>query len=132
MFPENGGTNRGTISMWNKKGSTPNGDMVAAIADALEVSADYLLGRTDDPTDYSNGDLIANVAGPILDHFDGDVKKALAFKAAVDADALAERNTPNVIKLSNMLDSEDKIKIEGVIQGLLLADKYKNQQQNLA
>ena len=126
------GTNRGTISMWNKKGSTPNGDMVAAIADALEVSAVYLLGRTDDPTDYSNGDLIANVAGPILDHFDGDVKKALAFKAAVDADALAERNTPNVIKLYNMLDSEDKIKIEGVIQGLLLADKYKNQQQNLA
>ena len=118
--------------MWNKKGSTPNGDMVAAIADALEVSADYLLGRTDDPSDYSNGDLIANVAGPILDHFDGDVKKALAFKAAVDADALAERNTPNVIKLYNMLDSEDKIKIEGVIQGLLLADKYKNQQQNLA
>ena len=41
-------------------------------------------------------------------------------------------NTPNVIKLYNMLDSEDKIKIEGVIQGLLLADKYKNQQQNLA
>lgn len=123
---------RATISTWNKKGTVPKGDTVKLIADALEVSADYLLGRTDDPTDYSDGDLIASVAGPVLDHFDGDVKKALAFKAAVDADALAERNQTPITKLYNMLDDEDKIKVEGVIQGLLLADKYKNQQQNLA
>ncbi len=127
------GVTRATISTWNKKGSAPKGETVKMIADALEVSADYLLGRTDDPTDYTNGDLIASVAGPVLDHFDGDVKKALAFKAAVDADALAEKNqTPKIIKLYNMLDDEDRIKVEGVIQGLLLADKYKNQQQNLA
>lgn len=126
------GVTRATISTWNKKGTVPKGDTVKLIADALEVSADYLLGRTDDPTDYSDGDLIASVAGPVLDHFDGDVKKALAFKAAVDADALAERNQTPITKLYNMLDDEDKIKVEGVIQGLLLADKYKNQQQNLA
>lgn len=127
------GVTRATISVWNKKGTVPKGDTVKLIADALEVSADYLLGRTDDPTDYSDGNLIANVAGPVLDHFDGDVKKALAFKAAVDADALAERNqTPEIVQLYNMLDNEDRIKVEGVIQGLLLADKYKKGQQNLA
>lgn len=127
------GVTRATISTWNKKGSAPKGETVKVIADALEVSADYLLGRTDDPTDYTDGDLIASVAGPMLDHFDGDVKKALAFKAAVDADALAEKNqTPKITKLYNMLDDEDRIKVEGVIQGLLLADKYKKGQQNLA
>ncbi len=126
------GVTRATISTWNKKGSAPKGETVKMIADALEVSADYLLGRTDDPTDYTNRDLIASVAGPVLDHFDGDVKKALAFKAAVDANALEKNQTPKITKLYNMLDDEDRIKVEGVIQGLLLADKYKNQQQNLA
>lgn len=37
-----------------EKTHSPNGETVAAIADALGVSADYLLGRTDNPIDHVN------------------------------------------------------------------------------
>lgn len=45
------GTTRATISQWNTRQATPKGDTVAIIASALNVSSDYLLGRTDDPID---------------------------------------------------------------------------------
>ena len=45
------GTTRATISQWNTRQATPKGDTVAVIASALNVSSEYLLGRTDDPID---------------------------------------------------------------------------------
>lgn len=45
---------RATISQWNSRNRAPKGETVRIIADALEVSADYLLSRTNDPTDYTN------------------------------------------------------------------------------
>lgn len=121
---------RAAISSWGKKNSAPKGETVAIIADALGVSADYLLGRTDDPTDYSNPDLIAEVAGPVLDYFDGNVKKAVAFREAVDTDVQNEQ-IPKILRMYSQLDDVDQAKVEGVIQGLLLNDKYKKG-QNLA
>ena len=102
---------------------------MAAIADALGVSADYLLCRTDDPTDYANGDLIASVAGPVLDEFDGDVEKAVKFQRAVAEDAAREyanrgRTSPTIIRLYEQLDEIDRSKAEAFVQGLLAADKY--------
>ena len=47
------GVTRSAISIWKRKGTTPKGDTVAKMADVLHVSADYLLGRTNDPTDYA-------------------------------------------------------------------------------
>ena len=44
------GVTRATISVWNKKNTAPKGETVKVIADALGVSCDYLLGRTEDPT----------------------------------------------------------------------------------
>lgn len=124
------GVTRATISVWNKKDTAPKGETVKVIADTLGVSCDYLLGRTDDPTDYSNPDLIAEVSGPVLDHFDGDVKKAVDFRAAVDADVKKEKEQiPEIIKMFNQLDSSDKLKVEGIIQGLLLQDKYQAKQK---
>lgn len=119
------GVTRATISVWNKKNTAPKGETVKAIADVLGVSCDYLLGRTEDPTDYSNSDLAAEVAGPVLDYLDGDIKKAVDFHKAVDADVQKEKaQIPDVLKMYNKLDSSDKIKVEGIIQGLLLQDKY--------
>lgn len=37
-----------TVSSWERGTRQPNADSLAALAGALEVSADYLLGRTDD------------------------------------------------------------------------------------
>lgn len=48
---------RSTISSWNVKGTAPKGETVAAIANALGVSTDYLLGRTDDPRDFTNAEM---------------------------------------------------------------------------
>ena len=43
------GGNTGSIDGWKKKGSLPRAEMISALADYLETSADYLLGRTDNP-----------------------------------------------------------------------------------
>lgn len=47
------GFNNAAVTPWKKKGKIPMGDTVRAIADFFHVSADYLLERTDDPTDYA-------------------------------------------------------------------------------
>lgn len=47
------GVDKSTTSKWKANGTTPNGEVVRAIADQLHVSTDYLLNRTDDPMDYA-------------------------------------------------------------------------------
>ncbi len=47
------GINKTTANKWNINGTTPKGDTVRLIADYFHVSTDYLLGRTEDRTDYS-------------------------------------------------------------------------------
>lgn len=119
------GVTRATISTWKSKNTTPKGDTVAAIADAFGISSDYLLGRTDDPTDYSDPDLIAELSGPVLDHFDGDVKKALDFQKAVEADVKKERiNRPKILDLYDRLDDIDRARVEAYIDGMLTGPKY--------
>lgn len=122
------GLTRATISTWNTKGTAPKGETVAVIATALGVSADYLLGRTDDPTDYSDPSLIAELSGPVLDSFGGDVKKAAAFQKAAAADAL-KGGQPLILRLYNRLDQTDKVRVEAYIEGILTGDKYKTGQE---
>lgn len=43
-------TTRGTISNFENEQRKPSLDMVIKIADYFQVSIDYLVGRTDDPT----------------------------------------------------------------------------------
>ena len=119
-------TNRGTISAWKRNGNPPTSDLLIRIADVYSVSTDFLLGRTDDPTDYSNPDLIAALAGAQLDEFDGDVKKALALQQATVEDVRKEKATlaDKGILLYGQLDALDKGKAEGYMQGLLAQDKY--------
>lgn len=120
------GTNRGTISAWKKSGNPPTPDILARIADAYGVSTDYLLGRTDDPIDYTNPDLIAELAGAQLDALGGDVKKAIALQRAI-ADDIDREATPTGVQLYKQLDEIDRGKAEGYMQGLLSQDKYTTQ-----
>lgn len=103
------GVTRATISAWNKKDTMPKGETVRVIADTLGVSCDYLLGRTDDPTDYCNPNYIHTSA-------DDDMKKE-------------KEQIPEILKMFNQLDSSDNLKVKGVIQGLLLQDKYQTKQK---
>ena len=75
--------------------------MIARIADVFHVSADYLLGRTDDPMDYTEKDVLAGSESP---------QELIRFQL-----------------LWKHLDYEDRIRLEGVVQGLLCADKYKEE-----
>ena len=47
------GINKTTANKWNVNGTTPKGDTVRLLADYFQVSADYLLGRTENRTDYA-------------------------------------------------------------------------------
>lgn len=123
------GVTRATITAWSKSKKTPKGNTVALIADALGVSTDYLLCRTDDPTDYSNPELAAEVAGPVLDALGGDVQKAVAFQQAVAEDAKRERQgsatQPRILALYNQLDAIDQVRVEAYVEGMLSTDKYR-------
>lgn len=95
------------------------------LADYFDVSVDYLLGRTNDPTNYENAGIVAELPLDVLPALDGDVKKAVAFTRAVDEDAARERAvTPKIVQLYQQLDEIDRAKAEAYITGLLAADKY--------
>lgn len=124
------GTNRGTISAWKTSGKPPKTEYLVIIADVYGVSTDYLLGRTDDPTDYTNPELLAELNGPRLKEFGGDVKKAIALQQAIAEDVRAERATQAAAALYAQLDEADKGKAEAFMQGLLSQDKYNSRSGN--
>lgn len=118
------GVSRATISVWKKNGLAPKAETVAVIADVYGVSMDYLMGRTNDPTDYADPALIADVAGPVLDALDGDVKKAVAVQRATAEDVKREQDMPPIFRKYATLDETDKAKVGAYIDGLLTHEKY--------
>ncbi len=100
------GISRSTISSWNTKNTFPKGETVAVIADALGVSADYLLGRTDNPIDYVN-------SAPVAENVPRGYVEAV----------------PDFVSKFKMLDCVDKAKAEAYLDGLLSADKYRTEIQ---
>ena len=68
----------------------PTGDRLRILADYFNVSPAWLAGYTDDPINYDDPDLIAEIPQAILEHFDGDARRAyIAWKSA-DADYIDE------------------------------------------
>lgn len=105
--------NKDSISTMQSKGFLPRTESLAKIADYLNCSVDYLLGRTDDPTNYDDPDLIANLSNDTLNHFNGDVKKAVNFQNAVDADAQKEHLIDNESKIMPITDRQLKFALFG-------------------
>ncbi len=112
------GKTRSAISAWKKTGKTPLGDTVAEIADAYGVSTDYLLGRTDDKTDFARKGAL-------------DAQKAPAAKTA-SAKEREDRATRECEALLEKLDSIDLGKVEAYIQALLTQDKYAQKKRKRA
>ena len=94
------GASVSTISHWKQSAISPKGDILVNIADNLDVSCDYLLGRTDDMTDYTK--------------------------------MMYRTTNENVIRNFERLDTVDKKRIEGYMDGLLVNEKYnkKNKEEN--
>lgn len=114
------GVTKSTISQWKIRNKAPIGDTVKVIADYFGVSTDYLLGRTDDPTNYSNPDLLAEMAGSVLDGFDG---------AALRESANLLSKKSRIEDLYDQLDATDRIRVEAYIEGILTGDKYRNRKK---
>ena len=66
-------------------------DTLDKIANYFSTTVDYLLGRTDDPTDYDDGDVLAEIPLSYVEACDGDMRRARALMLAVDEDALNEK-----------------------------------------
>ena len=120
------GLTRAAISTWKTKGSTPKGEAVARIADMLTVSTDYLLGRTDDPTDYTQRDRDPAKVQPIEPR--PELQKTVPIRKPVKT----QNKDSILMTLFSRLDDADKNKAQGVIQGLLLQDKYVGSSLNAA
>ena len=61
--------------------------IIYRLAQALNVSPAYLMGWTDDPINYDDGDLIASIPLSYLELCDGDVRKAYALQQAAWEDS---------------------------------------------
>ncbi len=128
------GVTKATITTWRKNNSIPKGDTLINMADALQVSVDYLLGRTDNPVNYDDMDLQAELAGPVMDELNGDTEKALAFQRACAEDAARETRPASATRIQslyNQLDFVDQIRVEAYIEGVLAADKYRRTSEKL-
>lgn len=56
------------------------------MAEALNVNPDYLLCRVDDPRDYENDPVLANIPVAWFRQFNGDIEAAIKAYEATDAD----------------------------------------------
>ena len=66
-------------------------DTLDKIANYFSTTVDYLLGRTDDPANYDDGDVLAEIPLSYMEACDGDERRARAMMLAVDEDALNEK-----------------------------------------
>ena len=67
--------------------------VIEAIAGALNVNPAWIIGSTDDPTDYNDPDLIASIPLSYIEACNGDIKSAYRAMQAFCDDVLQEAAT---------------------------------------
>lgn len=102
------GISRSAVSMYESGAREPNFEILEAIADHYNVDMDYLLGRTDDPINYDDGDLIASIPLSYMEACNGDVRKAYAAMQAVDDEPRMDDFTFAMHNASRDLTDQDK------------------------
>lgn len=100
------GVRKATISVWKRDKTTASPEILARIADVYGVSTDYLLFRTDDPTDYTK--------------ITGKNKLTAAQKIATQAEEEAEYFSSMYMSL----DEIDRAKVQAYIEAKLDDEKY--------
>ncbi|MEC1621131.1 helix-turn-helix domain-containing protein [Bacillus mojavensis] len=94
-------TTKGTISNYENGHSTPSNEMLRDLADALDTTTDYLLGRTDIDTNVSR--TVSYSESDIETHPDLQI----AFREASD---FSEENRKQAIDFINYLKEKEKAK----------------------
>ncbi|MFC4077113.1 helix-turn-helix domain-containing protein [Salinithrix halophila] len=92
-------TTTGTISNYENGYSTPSNDMLTRLADVLDVSVDYLLGRTDAVMPRGNGRNLRTLMDEGELHWDGVPLSEAYLRPVRDLLELVVRERP---------DKEDK------------------------
>lgn len=105
------GASSGSVTAW-KNGAEPRYSTVSKIADRLNTSVDYLLGRTNDPLNYDDGDLIATIPLSYMEACNGDVRRAYAMALAADDDSQKEK-APTVFGERSVSDEDIKFALFG-------------------
>lgn len=75
------GINKGTVSVWKKKGTSPQAAQLQKIAEYFGVSADYLLSmdKKENPIAESNGEIVARECADLTDVEREDILKYIAY-----------------------------------------------------
>ena len=77
------GVSRSTVAMWETSSSQPDNDCLLKLSDIFEVSTDYLLGRTDDPSQKTLDEQLEGVEfsiwGEVHDLTDGEKQDVIKF-----------------------------------------------------
>lgn len=68
-------------------------DKIEPLANALHTTPEYLMGWTDDPINYDDGDILAQIPLSYVEACEGDVEKAYAMMLAADQDSTSIQNT---------------------------------------
>lgn len=73
--------------------------VIEAIARALHVNPDWLVGKTPDMIDYDDGDLLASVPLNYIEACDGDVQRAYKLYRAVEKENLETSLPDNILPM---------------------------------
>lgn len=96
------GISKSSVNMYERGEREPGLDLLEAIADFFNVNLDYLMGKSNDPINYDDDILIANIPEEIVRHFDGDIKKAYkAWQARTNHQVNEE-----ILDIQNYLDRD--------------------------
>lgn len=100
------GISSGVITKW-KNGGIPNGETLNKIADYLDCSVDYLLGRTDSPqkTTSAIDEYLARIEAK-------EPNQAIIMhrneKGGQEVIQLSEERLQRILKIIDLMDNEDK------------------------
>lgn len=83
---------RSAVSMYERGEREPDFETLEKIADYFNVDMNYLIGWSEDPTNYNDPELIASIPLSYMEACDGDVERAFKMMQAADAENL-ERST---------------------------------------
>lgn len=85
---------KGTVCGWEKGLFKPDVDTIEAIADALNTTAGYLLGYTDDPENYDRAEELDSIPGGWAALFGADTEAMVKTYRAMEDDRARERSLP--------------------------------------
>lgn len=130
------GISKSSINMYERGEREPGIEMLESIADYFNVDMGYLLGRSDDPTNYNDPDLIASIPLTYMEACENDVRRAWKMMQSVDRDAhneavpsMEQNNKIDGAYLSLAKEAQDaKIDPEDISNFIKLLTKHRTDQ----